>query len=77
MSNENLDQTKTGGEPLGSKTGELNEADLDSVAGGLLGIASRKTPVPEDGRGIKGAPIPNDGRTITGPPPDDGKLSIG
>jgi hypothetical protein len=68
MSNENLDQIKAE---------ELNEADLDSVAGGLISIASRKTPVPEDGRSLTGQPIPDDGRTIKGPVPDDGKLSIG
>jgi hypothetical protein len=68
MSNENLDQTKSG------KTGELNEADLEPVAGGLMGIATRKTPVPEDSRSIAGVPIPEDGRSLTGEPiPEDGK----
>jgi hypothetical protein len=57
-----------------TKAGELNEADLESVAGGLVSIASRKLPVPEDGRTITGAPIPDDGRSLTGEPvPNDGK----
>jgi len=68
MSNKNLDQTKSG------KAGELNEADLETVAGGLMGIVTRKSPVPEDGRSIVGAPIPEDGRGLTGQPvPEDGK----
>ena len=74
MSNENLDQTKAGGETPGSKAGELNEADLEAVAGGLVAIASRKQPVPEGGRSITGLPVPEDGRSITYEPiPDDGK----
>ena len=69
MSNQNLDQTKIG------KTGELNEADLEAVAGGLVGIASRRAPIPDDGRSIAGIPVPNDGRSITAEPvPDDGKF---
>lgn len=69
MSNKNLDQTKSG------EAGELNEADLETVAGGLMGIATRKLPVPEDGRGIVGVPVPEDGRGLTGEPiPDDGKF---
>ena len=57
-----------------SKAGELNEADLESVAGGLIGIVSRKTPVPDDGRSIVGVPVPEDGRNLTGQPvPNDGK----
>ena len=69
MSNQNLDQTKSG------KAGELNEADLATVTGGLMGIATRKTPVPDDGRTIASAPIPEDGRSITaGPIPNDGKF---
>ena len=73
MSNKNIDQTKAGETP-GSKAGELNEADLDSVSGGLVAIAARRTPVPDDGRTITGIPVPDDGRSITGGPvPDDGK----
>ena len=85
MSNENLDKTKTSGGQAGSKAGELNDADLESVAAGIIGVAGRRAPVPEDGRGIAGVPIPNDGRGlpipedgrgITGQPiPNDGKLS--
>ena len=57
-----------------AKTGELSDTDLESVAGGLVTIASRKQPVPEDGRTITGIPIPNDGRSFTGEPvPNDGK----
>ena len=69
MSNKNLDRTEAG------KTEELNEADLESVAGGLVGIASRRAPIPDDGRSIAGVPVPNDGRSITAEPvPDDGKF---
>ena len=65
MLNKKLNQTRAG---------ELNEADLESVAGGLIGIVSRKTPVPEDGHSIVGVPVPEDGRTLTGQPvPNDGK----
>lgn len=78
MSNQNLDQTKAGGGPRGSETGELNETDLESVAGGLLGIASRRTPIPDDGRSITGSPIPDDGRSLVGVPiPDDGRSITG
>lgn len=73
MSNQNPSQTKDRAEPTNSKD-ELNEADLESVAGGLVAIATRKQPVPEDGRSIAGLPLPNGGRSIIGEPvPDDGK----
>jgi len=76
MSKENLDKPKTSSEKDGAGSGELNDTDLDSVAGGLISV--RSTPVPEDGRSIKRSPVPDDGRGITGlPVPDDGKLSIG
>lgn len=74
MLKESLDPTKAGGETLGSETGELNETALESIAGGLLGIAGRRAPIPDDGRSIAGSPVPDDGRSITGiPVPDDGK----
>jgi hypothetical protein len=66
MSNDNIDKTKTSGEQAGSKAGELNEADLESVAGGIDIVGGRRAPVPDDGRSITGTP-----------PPDDGKISIG
>lgn len=73
MSNQNLDRTKAGGE-TGSKAGELNEADLAAVAGGLVAIAARRAPVPDDGRSITGIPVPDDNLGITGGPvPNDGK----
>lgn len=75
MSNKNLDQNRVRGELTDSKDEQFSEADLETVAGGLMGIATRKTPVPEDGRSIAGVPIPEDGRSITaGPVPDDGKF---
>ena len=78
MSNENLDDTKTSGEQAGSKAGGLNDADLERVAGGIIGVASRRAPVPEDGRSITAAPVPTDGCSLAGQPiPNDGKLSIG
>src|SRR5687767_3463794 len=74
MSNKNLDQNRARGELTDSKDEQLNEADLDTVAGGLMGIVTRKLPVPEDGRSIVGVPIPEDGRALTGQPiPEDGK----
>jgi len=73
MTNKNLDQAQADVTP-GSKAGELKEADLESVAGGLMGIATRKTPVPEDGRSIVAIPPPDDGLSIkVEPVPDDGK----
>jgi hypothetical protein len=78
MSNENIDKTKTSGEQAGSKAGELNDADLQSVAGGIVAVGRRSAPIPNDGRSIAGSPVPEDGRGITGEPvPEDGKLSIG
>jgi hypothetical protein len=74
MSNENLDKTKASGEQTAAKAGELNDADLDSVAGGIIIVGARSAPVPTDGRGIASLPIPTDGRGITGIPiPDDGR----
>jgi hypothetical protein len=76
MSNEKLDKTKASGEQAESKAGELKDADLESVAGGIVVISSRRAPVPTDGRGITGVPIPDDGRGIVSEPiPDDGKPS--
>jgi len=66
MSNENLDKTKASGEQAGSTAGELNDADLESVAGGIIIIGGRRAPIPDDGRGITSEPVP-----------DDNKLSIG
>ena len=74
MSDQKLDQTKGRAEPTNSETGELNEADLEAVAGGLVAIVTRKQPIPDDGRSIAGLPVPNDGRSITYEPiPDDRK----
>ena len=78
MSNENLDDTKASGEQAGAKAGELKDADLESVAGGIIVVGRRSAPVPTDGRGIAGIPVPDDGRGITGQPvPTDDKLSKG
>ena len=64
MSDENIDKTKTKGEPAGFKAGELSDADLQSVAGGIF--VSRSIPVPDDGRSITGQPVPDDGRLSKG-----------
>ena len=64
MSKENLDENKTSGERADAKAGELNDADLESVAGGI--VVSRSIPVPDDNRSITGVPVPNDGRLCKG-----------
>ena len=66
MSNENLDETKASGKQVGPKDGELIDADLESVAGGIIIVGGRRAPVPDDGRGIVGIPIPDDGKLSKG-----------